>query len=142
MRGGSVETDYDVICRCPDGVTPIRRHGRDMLVLQDSEQAACFAPWKPGHVLIVQGYGGDGDDDLEQIVARIAASAPAASFEFDMVDSALRLLVGADDGDGGIYGFDEVACPAGPKACHVYYFDDMAGHATTLSPLTTDATRG
>jgi hypothetical protein len=42
MAGGTVEDDYDVICRCADGVTVLRRHDRDMAVLGDAETGARF----------------------------------------------------------------------------------------------------
>jgi hypothetical protein len=99
MSGGSVETDYDAICRCEDGVTVIERYGWDMLVLSDSEWATCFVPSK-------------------------TAAPPSESIRFAVRDSVLRLLVGGDDGDGTMYGFLETQVVPGNKVCEVYYSDE------------------
>src|SRR5688572_9332307 len=126
MCGGDIETDYDVICRCPDRVSVIERYGRHMMVLCDSEEAACFVPWRAGHILIVQGLVGD--PDIEELLARITASAPCETLRFDQIDSALRLLVGVYSGDGKNYGFSEVECARGVKAVSTYYFNDLTAH--------------
>ena len=122
MGGGTHETDYDVICECEDGVTVIERYGRDMLVLSDSEWAACFAPSTAGDVVIVQWFGSD--SSLNELVDRVTATEPSLSSRFRMSDTSLRLLVGADTGNGEMYGFSEVEVPPGDKVCEVYYSDE------------------
>lgn len=117
--GGSVEADYDVICRCEDGVTVIERYGRDMLVLSDSEWATCFVPSTRGEVVIIQWFGSD--SEVGELVDRLTAAPPSESFHFAMRDSGLRLLVGGDDGEGTMYGFIETPVVPGAKVCEVYY---------------------
>jgi hypothetical protein len=115
----SVETDYDAICRCNDGVSVIRRHGRDSLVLSDSEWQACFVPTNIGEVAVIQWFGSD--SSFEQLVRRLRATRPSATLPFTVMDTTLRLLVGADDGNGAAYGFSELSVEPGEKVCEVYY---------------------
>lgn len=119
MNGGCIETDYDVICKCSDGVTAIDRYGRTMLILSDSEWATRFMPTKKGSAVLLQWFGSNSEPEAP--VDRLVASPPAQSLPFKMVDNALRLLVGDDDGHGGLYGFVEVEMPPGDKICEVYY---------------------
>jgi len=119
MQGGNVETDYDVICRCKDGVSAIKRYARDMLVLSDSEWAACFVPSTVGDVVVIQWFGCD--SSLDEIVRRLTAAPPSATLRFTMTDTTLRLSAGADDGNGGMYGFSEAKVRPGEKVCEVYY---------------------
>lgn len=119
MNGGCIETDYDVICKCTEGVTAIDRYDRTMLVLSDSEWATRFMPAKKGEVILLQWFGSDSEP--ASLVDRLTASPLNQSFLFKMVDSALRLLVGADDGNGEMYGFVEVEMPPGDKICEVYH---------------------
>ncbi len=122
MQGGNVETDYDVICRCNDGINVIQRHGRDMLVLSDSEWKACFVPASVGEVALIQWF--DSDSSLDELVGRLTAAPPSATLNFTMMDTALRLLVGADDGKGATYGFSELKVRPGEKVCDVYFCDE------------------
>ena len=122
MSGGNVETDYDVICQCEEGVTVLERYSRDMLVLEDSEWAACFAPSTANDVIIVQWFGSD--SELGELVSRLTAAPPSKTLGFTMRDTALRLMVGADDGSGGMYGFSEVKVSPGQKVCEVYRSDE------------------
>jgi hypothetical protein len=119
IRGGSIETDYDAICRCRDGVSVIQRHERDMLVLSDSEWEACFVPSGVGEVVLVQWFGSD--SDLNELVRRLRSTRPAATLNFTVRDTTLRLLVGADSGDGQMYGFSKVKVRPGQKVCDVHY---------------------
>jgi Immunity protein 21 len=122
MNGGCVETDYDVICKFGDGVTAIDRYDRTMLILSDSECATRFMPAKNGEAILLQWFGSDSEP--EALVDRLTASPPAMSLPFKMVDNSLRLLAGADDGNGGMYGFVEVGIPAGDKICEVYFSEE------------------
>jgi len=117
MAGGTVETDYDVICRCPDGVMVIERYGRDMLVLSDSEWPGCFVP-ATGEVVIVQSFGSDRTP--RELVDRALLHAPSERLRLTLRDPGLRLLAGADDGQGATYGFSEIEAAPGEKVCEVY----------------------
>ncbi len=119
MQGGNVETDYDAICRCNDGINVIKRYQRDMLVLSDSEWAACFVSADMGEVAVIQWFGSD--SSLDEMVRHLTAAPPSAKLHFTMVDTALRLLVGADDGKSATYGFCEINVEPGEKVCEVYY---------------------
>jgi hypothetical protein len=122
MNGGSVETDYDVICRCPDGATLIERHGREMLVLTDSSWAGRFITSPRGEVVIVQPFGVD--EDLGSFIARCTDAPPSETLRFTVVDRRLRLLPGADDGHGSVYGFVETEVTPGVKTCDIWYGPD------------------
>ena len=122
MAGGSVETDYDVICACPDGVTRLHRHGRDMLVLSDSEWPAAFVPCAGVECAVLQSFGSDSPP--EALVARLAQTAPREVLRLEVQDERLRLLVGADDGEGGSYGYAEVTLAPGEKECRVYLTEE------------------
>ena len=130
MGGGTAETDYDVICRGDEDITVIERYGRDMLTLADSEWAACFAPSDVGEVVVVQGFGSD--SELNELVNRLTSAHPTVSLRFRMHDTSLRLLVGADTGDGELYGFSEIEVSSGDKVCEVYYSDE--GQVVVLRP--------
>lgn len=119
MIGGSGDTDYDVICACADGVTVITRYDRDMLVLSDSEWETCFASAANADVAVVQWFGSD--SEVDALIGRLTAAPPSTSARFVMRDATLRLVVGADDGDGAMYGFSEVAIAPGEKVADVYY---------------------
>ena len=41
-----------------------------------------------------------------------------------MQDTVLRLLVGADSGNGAMYGFSEINLQPGAKQCDVYFSDE------------------
>ncbi len=136
MSGGCIETDYDVICNCEDGVTTIDRYDRTMLVLSDSERATRFMPAKMGEVILLQWLGSDSEPDA--LVDRLTASPPDQSLPFKLIDNALRLLVGADDGNGGMYGFVEVEMLAGDKICEVYFSQEA--QVIVIRPAETAAT--
>jgi len=121
MLGGHVETDYDVICRCDDGGCVVERHGRAMLVLCDCEMPARFVSSPLGEVVIVQGYIGDGE--VEPLLAEAASSPPSHTAPFALTDRGLRLLVGADDRDGTVYGFAEAETTPGEKTCDFWLAD-------------------
>ncbi len=123
MRGGSVEDDYDVICRGEGRVHAIERYGRQMLVLDDSENATCFTPSVAGQVVIVQGLVSDAE--LSELVTRALARPASESFRFTVVDSVLRLLVGVDTGRGETYGYSEAPCLPGEKVCEVYHIEEV-----------------
>ncbi len=122
MRGGSVETDYDVICACEDGVHVIERYSRDMLVLSDSEWGACFVPSARGEIVLIQWFGSD--SELYELVNRLTAASPSETLAFLMRDTTLRLQVGAEDGNCVMYGFSEVEVAPGKKIGDVYYCEE------------------
>lgn len=117
MSGGNIETDYDVICQSKTG-SSIKRHGRDMLVLDDSEWGAYIFPLPSGEVAIVQQF--QGDDNVSALVERVRRKHPTRSFSMNVQDTSLRLLVGAEDGHGKIYGYKDVTIMSGKKRCNVF----------------------
>jgi hypothetical protein len=121
MLGGKVETDYDFICRCDDGGNVVDRHGRAMLVLADCEMPAGFVSSPLGELVIVQAYVGDGD--LETLLAAATSSPPSHTAAFALTDGRLRLLIGADDRDGTIYGLTEAEATPGDKTCDFWWID-------------------
>lgn len=130
MGGGSLETDYDVICACPDGVSVIHRHDRDMLVLSDSEWAACFVHSEDHEMALVQSFGTN--DGPAELLRRLLSKAPGEVLQFHALDPVLRLVVGSDSGAGEVYGFAECRIVPGMKVCNVYYSEE--GQAVTLQP--------
>jgi len=131
-RGGSaVETDYDAIGRCDDGVTVLERHGRAMLVLSDSSWPARFVSSPRGEVVIAQPIGVDESPDAW--VAKVTSRPPAETRTLTLLDDRLRLLVGADDGAGGTYGFAETRVTPGEKACEVWW--SREGFVVVLRPI-------
>ena len=129
MNGGSIETDYDVICECTGEVCLMRRYERDMLVLSDSEWAGRMLALPSGQIKVVQSFYEA--DDLPNITERADQSEPSRSFAMVIDDDTLRLLVGAEDGDGSTYGNVEVPVRPGIKRCDVHVFDD--GVVVTIS---------
>ena len=113
MMGGYVETDYDVICDNTGRV--ISRYERDMLVLEGGWGAFLFVN-EIKQIVIAQLYSGDLSEHLEQI----NQMEPSSSYPLDVKDTSLRLLVGAEDGTGEIYGFKDVPIKPGQKQCDIY----------------------
>ena len=122
MNGGSVETDYDVICASEDAGYAIKRHGQDMLVLDDSEWGAWIFTLPSGVIAIVQQFVGD--DDINTVIERATQKRPSKSFAIDIQDTSLRLLVGAEDGSGKTYGYKDVPITPGTKRCDVFSSSD------------------
>jgi hypothetical protein len=122
MNGGTVETDYDVICDCK--TNHLERHGREMLVLNDSEWAGRMFALPSGDVVVVQHYYVS--DALPSISDRIAQSPPNHTFPMKVEDTSLRLIVGADEGASPtpVYGHQDVPIVPGMKRCDVHTFDD------------------
>lgn len=123
-RGGDLpedggESDYEAACAIDEpGV--LRRHGRDLLVLNDSEWEGHIFRLDDGTVVLEQPFYAADD----QPSARELLGGPAdRSFPFQVVDRGLRLLVGVETGDGPEYGFADVAITPGPKRCDVYERD-------------------
>lgn len=125
MGGGTLETDYDVICNCKNH--HLRRHNRDMLVLDDSEWCARIYQLENGVIVVEQPYY-DSPDTIKQITE----SQPTQSFSIMIEDNLLRLLVGADSANGDQYGFSEIEITSGTKRCDVYQFDNV--FAIKISP--------
>ncbi len=122
MNGGSIETDYDVICECVEEVCLMRRYDRDMLVLSDSEwQGRMFAS-PSGQITVVQSLYQD--EEFPDITEWADQSEPSRSFSFAVEDAALRLIVGAGDGEGSTYGRVDTPITPGAKRCDVYTFND------------------
>lgn len=122
MNGGSIETDYDIICECVEEVCLISRYDRDMLVLSDSEWPGEMFASPSGRVTVVQSFYQD--DRLDDITKRADQDKPLRSFLFAVKDTALRFIVGADDGGGSIYGRGETPIIPGLKRCDVYAYED------------------
>lgn len=122
MGGGTIETDYDVICEVTDVPSKIHRHDRDMLVLTDCEWSGGIFTLGPS-IVVVQYYYYD-EGALPDIVERARKSTPAATFDFCMIDSTLRLQVGADDGTQYGFGFSDVRAQPGTWRCDTHKFDD------------------
>lgn len=114
IMGGYIETDYDVICGTKERV--IFRYERDMLVLEDSEWGAFIFVDEFGQIVVAQLFSGDLFEHLEQI----KQMEPSNSHSFDVKDTHLRLLVGAENGKGEIYGFKDVPIAPGKKQCNIY----------------------
>ena len=120
MNGGSAATDYDAVCSAEDYV--IQRYDRDMLVLEDSEWSARMFLLPGGIVGVVQVTCIV--ENLPTVIEHLRTSRPERSLNFSVEDSSLRLLVGADDGAGEIYGFVDVPITPGMKRCDIYAFDE------------------
>ena len=105
------ETDYDVICAVPaEGLHVLQRYDRDMLVMSDCEYSCAFLELANGEIAVVQGFSLEGDP--YPFVQTLRQSRPDVVYEMQVNDPVLRLLVGADVGDGRVYGYDE--CPIAP----------------------------
>lgn len=120
MNGGTLETDYDAICECPD--QHLHRHGRDMLILDDSEWSARILGLAEGVILVEQLYF-EPETHLDP-AERLSGVPPSKTFTIVVEDESLHLLVGADSGDGGRYGRSDVRVSPGKKRCDLYLFDD------------------
>jgi hypothetical protein len=121
MMGGDLDTDYDAICASDDRGQVIERHGRSMLVLADCEMPASFVASPLGEVVVVQGCVAEAA--VAPLLAQAAACPPSHSLPFAMADDRLRLLVGADDSEGKIYGFTEFETAPGNKTCDFWWID-------------------
>jgi len=128
MNGGSLETDYDVICECRD--YHVKRHGRDMLVLDDCEWSGRIFGLENGVIVVEQPYYSS--EEFPDVVQQVSMSQPKLTFPMVVEDDRLRLLVGADTSDGNTYGFSEIEVVPGPKRCEVYLFDNRL--AILISP--------
>ncbi len=117
--GGTLENDYDVACSA-DGHKAMR-HGQDFLVLDDASWPARMLRAADGTVVIEQAYYED--EQAPRLLDRLAALSPQTTFEIDVQDDRLRLLVAADDGDGKGHGSAEVTISPGLKQCAVYVTD-------------------
>lgn len=117
--GGTLENDYDVACAA-DG-HKATRHGQDFLVLDDASWPARMLRASDGTIVIEQAYCED--DQAAGLLDRLAALSPQVTFEIDVQDDRLRLLVAADDGDGKDHGAAEVSISPGLKQCAVYVTD-------------------
>ena len=134
MQGGSVETDYDVICRDHELVQVLERHGRDLIVLSDCEWTSCVLPSTDERVLILQIFGTDRAP--EELAAHLLTLPPERTLPFRQHDDSLRLMVGADSEIGGLtYPVVDVPCPPGQKVCEIYSNEEglllVLRHATT-----------
>jgi hypothetical protein len=121
MNGGSLETDYDVICNCDNH--HIYLHNRDMLVLDDSEYSARILRLDSRTIMVEQVYYIS--EEFQNVVQQVVQAQPKQTFSITIKDDHLRLLVGADSADGNLYGFSEIDIAPGPKRCDVYSFDNV-----------------
>lgn len=113
------ENDNDAAFLCGDYVT--RRYGRDMLVLDDSEWSGRLFLLPSGAVGVVQVQCRV--ENLPDAVSRAAQAEPEKSGPFHVQDGTLRLLVGADSGDGSVYGYSEVPVSPGVKRWSLHPFE-------------------
>lgn len=113
------ETDYDAICAVPaEGLHVLQRYGRDMLVLGDCEYGCAFLQLANGEIAVVQGFSLEGDPHA--FVETLRQARPDAMYEMQVHDPVLRLLVGADVGDGRVYDYDD--CPIVPGRYQVWAY--------------------
>lgn len=127
---GVAETDYDAICAIEeDGIHVLRRHERDMLVLSDCENSSAFVKLPGGEIAILQAF--DLQDDPQVFVKTLDRSAPDAAYELQIVDPFLRLLVGADTGDGSVYGYED--CPVAPGRYQVQVYLNRQAYVALLT---------
>lgn len=113
------ETDYDVICAPrEDGIHVLQRHGRHMLALSDSSWSCTFVKLDSGELAILQNIALEGD--LQPYVQHLLHDQPNSVAEMRVDDPVLRLLVGADTGDGSVYGYDDCAIVPGLYQVRVY----------------------
>ena len=119
MMGGYIETDYDVIYNSSARI--ISRYNRDMLILEDSGWIACIFVNAVGQVVIAQLFSGD----LLEYLKQIPQMEPSETHTFNVEDASLRLLVGAENGAGIIYGFKDVPIEPGEKRCDIYFNSDF-----------------
>ena len=122
MNGGTVETDYDKICQCEDGVSIINRYEHDLIVLSDSEWRGLLYQADSGEIIVLQSFGSD--IDVSQIITRCQNDQPSLVLDFELKAQIIRLLVGADTGKGKMYGFSEISVQSGKKRCSTYYYED------------------
>ena len=104
-------TDYDVICDVPaEGIHLIERHHRQMLVMSDSSWSCAFVKLDSGEIAVLQATSLEGEP--QPYVQNLRQAPPDAVYEMRVDDPVLRLLVGADTGNGDVYGYDD--CPIAP----------------------------
>ena len=132
MNGGDVETDYDVICKSLGAkeFCVLPRHGRDMLVLWDSEFGAMLLPpqslsLSSGTLVLTQCYSAD---DLSAILPkmqeRLRRGDCDISLPFHAEETTLRLQVGADGPNPSyIYDYLDVPISVGLRRCDAYLIE-------------------
>jgi len=106
------QTDYDAICDVADeGVQILHRHDRDMLVLGDCENSSAFIQLDNGEIAVLQNFSLE--DDPTPFVNELRGSEPDTKYDIQVDDPILRLLVGADVGNGEVYDFDDIPITPG-----------------------------
>ena len=115
MQGGTVETDYDVVCSLETEVGVIHRHERDMLVLAENSYSTRFMSWGEGDVTLLQLFGTDLEP--EELATKLLEREPDSTRDFMLQDSKLRLMVAADGGPDPFYLFAEIEVSPGPRSC-------------------------
>ncbi len=120
MNGGALETDYDVICESKKHI--LKRYDCDMLVLDDSEWCTHVFTLSSGAIAFVQPYGTE--ENVGALLNRLFQTQPSESFPMDVQDTFLRLLVGADDGNGSCYSYEDVPIVPGTKRCDLFLSSD------------------
>ena len=117
------ETDYDVICALvEDGIHILERHGRQMLVMSDSSWSCTFIKLESGEIAILQNINIEGDPT--PFVENLRLEEPNSVEEIQVDDPFLRLLVGADVGDGNVYDYDDCEITPGIYQVQVYLRPD------------------
>lgn len=101
MEGGSVETDYDVVCGAAPG-SVVRIRDTDILVGGDGEMGGALIVMD-GRLLLVQAPPDDAD--LQACMQHVLGGDPDTVVEMAIPDSTVRLVGGADDGGGETWGF-------------------------------------
>jgi hypothetical protein len=64
------------------------------------------------------------DSGPEELAKKMMATPPSETCRFLLIESRVRLLVGADDGSGRLYGFAERAASPGEKQCRIWYSEE------------------
>ena len=118
MNGGSIETDYDIICNCAHEIDVVTRYDRDILVLWDSEWGAHIFPQPNGDIFIIQGCW-EAEDMLDFPDLSNLGTA-RRSFPIQIQDTSVRLLVGADGGAGETWQYYDAPVSPGAKQVEIY----------------------
>jgi len=118
------QTDYDAICElAEDNVRMLHRHDRDMLVLSDCSSSSTFVQLDNGEIAVLQNFS-LGEEDPTPFVNELRRSEPDTKYDFQVDDSSLRLLVGADLGSGEVYDYDD--CPVTPGHYQVWAYQQRS----------------
>jgi hypothetical protein len=116
-NGEDPNSDFGFVCESAghQEVKLVRRYGRDMLILADSEWGAYGFQLPSGETVVVQQFRGG--DNPSVLVTRALEKRPTKSFPFRMQDGALYLRVAADPSNKSLYGYKKLPVTPGRKRC-------------------------